>query len=124
MTFYVCKNKTPEITKKTSVNRIKSLAHNPIHTSKYLHMDIGSITQNFLRIATCIFLVSSTLRKDSFHAPVISISMRPCKMKVYGINIAKMIWIGKPKSRLLIVTESCTSNQNHRQIGAFVINTK
>ena len=54
----VFENKTLDITQKTNVDRIKSLDHNPIHKSKYLHMDIGSITQHFLRIATCIFLMT------------------------------------------------------------------
>ena len=45
-------------------------------------------------------------------------------MKKYDMNIATQIWIGKLKSRLLIVTESCTSSEGHRQIGAFVIKTE
>ena len=91
MSFYVCSRttNTPDITQTTNVNRVKSLDHNPIHNSKYLHMDHGSIPQIVLRIVTCIFLVSSTLREDRFHTSIISISMRPCNFKMYVLNIAK-----------------------------------
>ena len=101
---------TPEMPQKTIVHRVKSLDHNPIHNSKYLHMDIGSITQIVLRIVTCIFRVSSTLRKDSFHTHMTTSSMRACKMKVYDIYIAKSIWIGKQKWKPQ--TDWCICHEN------------